>query len=517
MKRATSKIILAVIAAIVVCLGGLFVLFGGTGEPTTIAIVHTNDTHGNVSDNEKNTIGFGKLATYVEQLKAENENVLLVDAGDMFQGLPFANLEKGHSVIELANTVGYDAMTVGNHEFDFGADNLFEIASKLNFPMLAANIAKEDGTKVFEAYTVKKMNGVKVGIFGISTEETAFKTHPNNVKGYVFEDMIQRAEETVKVLKKKEKVDVVVMLSHLGLYEGEYTSDLVAQAVAGIDVIVDGHSHTELPEGLMVNDTLIVSTGTALNNVGYVELVVEKGEVTSRVAKLIGYDAFADVVPNAEIEAKIAELTAKQDAALSEVVGKAAVTLEGTRGVVRTSETNLGQLISDSIIDLTGADIALTNGGGIRASIEAGDITLKDIVTVLPFGNTIMVKEIKGEDILAALEHSVSEYPNEKGGFLHIAGMTFTFDASQEVGHRVVEVKVGGQDLDLNATYKVATSDFIAAGGDDYTMFAEYPILAEYNTAMDTLADYIKALGTVTGEFEERIKEVSEVELSAAA
>ncbi len=479
-------------------------------KDTTLKILHTNDIHGNVKDDGKSTIGFAKFATYVEDVKSEDDNVLVLDAGDMFQGLPFANLEKGQSIIDIANIIGYDAMTVGNHEFDFGADNLFNnIISKLNFPVLAANVYKGED-QALEPYIVKEVDDLKVGIFGMATEETAFKSHPNNTVGYEFTDMIQAAEETVNILKEKEQVDVIIMVAHLGLYEGAYTSDLVAKAVDGIDVIVDGHSHTELPEGLMVNDTLIVSTGTALKNVGEVELTITDGEVVAKEAELLNYSDFAEVTPNAEVLAAIEKVEAAQKPMLERVVGKTAVDLIGERTLVRTGETNLGQLATDAMIDLTGAQIAITNGGGIRASIKAGDITMNDMITVFPYGNTIMVKEIKGSDVKAALEHGVSEYPNEKGAFPQTAGITFTLDAYREVGNRISDIKVNGEPIDLNGTYTVVTNDFMAAGGDGYDMFAAYPIKAEYNTLMDTLLDYVEGLGTVEGKFETRMSVVTE-------
>ncbi|WP_172674863.1 bifunctional metallophosphatase/5'-nucleotidase [Cellulosilyticum ruminicola] len=484
-------------------------------DATTITLIHTNDTHGNVKDDGKSIIGFAKLATYAKEVKA-NENAIIVDAGDMFQGMPFANLENGHSVIKIANAVGYDAMTVGNHEFDFGAKNFFEIVKVLNFPVLASNLVTDDGKAVLESYIVKEVDDVKVGIFGMATEETAFKTHPDNIKGYKFTDMIAAAQKNVKILREKKGVDVVIMVGHLGLDEGDYTSDLVAKAVEGIDVIVDGHSHSKLEEGRLVNNTLIVSTGDKLNNVGRVEITVEDGKVENKTAKLIGYNDFAEVTPNVEVAAEIEKVETSQNTLLDRVVGQTKVKLVGERSIVRTCETNLGQLTTDAILDLTGADVAFTNGGGIRASIEAGDITHKDMITVFPFGNTIMVKEIKGNDLKAALEHGVSEYPHEKGAFPHTAGMTFTLNAYKEAGNRISDLKVNGVAVDPNKMYTFATNDFIAAGGDGYIMLAQYPIKAEYNTLMDTLLDYVEKSGVVEGKFEPRMTVVTEAPVSEA-
>lgn len=494
MKKSSLKLLTTMLAVGCMTVVPLF-----AQDSTKITIVHTNDIHGNVVDDGKSIIGFAKFATYANEVKA-NENALILDAGDMFQGVPFANLENGHSIIGLANAAGYDAMTVGNHEFDFGTANLLSIIEKLNYPVIASNFVKDNGEAVVDAYIIKEFDGVKVGVFGMATEETAFKTHPNNIKGYGFTDMIAAAQKQVDILRHKENVDVVIMLAHLGLDEGDYTSDLVAKAVEGIDVIVDGHSHTELEEGRLVNDTLIVSTGDAFNNVGRVELVVEDGEVAVKTASLLDYEDFAEVTPDAAILEEIETVKAAQDTLLDRVVGQTTVKLVGDRSIVRTGESNLGQLATEAMLDLTGADVALTNGGGIRASIEAGNITMRDMVTVFPYGNTIMVKEILGSDLKAALEHGTSDYPNEKGAFPHTAGLTYTLNTYKEAGNRVSDLKVNGEAIDLNKMYTVATNDFVAAGGDDYTMFANYPIKAEYNTLMDTLLAYVEKLGVVEGE-----------------
>lgn len=498
MKKRISRLLTSVMV-----ITSIFTYPGFAQEKETLTIIHTNDTHANVSDDGKAVIGFAKLASYVENLR-KSEDVLLVDAGDMFQGLPFANLEKGNSVIPVVNLVGYDAMVPGNHEFDFGADNLMEIYKKINFPMVSANVYK-GGTQVFPSYVVKNVGDLKVGIFGITTPETLFKTHPNNIKGYEFADMIANASKSVKDLKEKENVDVVIMLAHLGLYEGDYTSDKVAEAVDGIDLIIDGHSHTALPEGLMVGDTLIASANTALKNVGKVEITLDNNKVTDKKASLLAYSDFAAVEPKAEILAAIANVSTAQDVVLSKVVGKTSAKLNGERTAARTGETNLGQLATNAMIDLTGADVAITNGGGIRASIEAGDITMKDLVTVFPFGNTVMVKEIKGSDLAAALAHGAGDYPVEKGAFPHVAGVTFTLNAGAEPANRITDVKVNGQLLDMNKTYSVVTNDFMAAGGDGYEMFKPYPVAKEYNTLMDTLLAYIAQEGEVNGEFETRM------------
>ena len=492
------------IMAILVC--AIFPVFGA--EQTTLTILHTNDTHARVKDDGK-AIGFAKMATYVEELKKEG-NVLVLDAGDMFQGLPIANLEKGQSIVSVVNQVGYDAMVPGNHEFDFGSDNLLELRDKINFPMLSANSVTASGEEVFKPYIVKEFDGVKVGVFGLTTPETYYKTHPNNVKGYEFNEIVASAQKAVKALKETEKVDVVVMVSHLGLDEGDLTSDVVAEQVEGIDLIVDGHSHSNLPEGREVNGTLIVSTGEYFTNIGRVDLTITNGKVADTKVKLVSYTDLAEVTANEAITSEIIKLEEEQAKVLETVVGKTSVVLDGERANVRTGETNLGQLATNAMIAETGAQMAITNGGGIRASIPVGDITMKHIQEVFPFGNTVMVKEIKGSDILAALEHGVSGYPEQMGAFPHTAGITFTLYAGEEAGNRIGNVKIAGESLQLDKLYTVVTNDFMAAGGDGYTMFGEYPVKAEYNTLMDILLGYIKDLGEITQEVEARMTVTNE-------
>lgn len=498
MKKFLSKMMVAIMLLMTVFSTSAF-----AAEEKTITIIHTNDVHAAVVDDGKATIGFAKLATYVEDLRKKDE-ILVLDAGDMFQGLPIANIEKGKSIIPIANQVGYDVMTVGNHEFDFTAQNLLEIEKELKFPMVAANVVK-GGSQVFKPYVVKEVKGIKVGIFGIATPETAFKTHPDNVKGYEFTDIVKASKDTVDKLRNVEKVDVVIALTHLGLNEGDYTSDIIAKNVQGIDLIIDGHSHTTLENGQKEGNTLIVSTGSSMKAVGKVEIKLVDKKVTDVNASLLKYADFANVKPAQGILDAIKKVEDGQKAVLDKVVGKTAVELIGKREVVRTGESNLGQLATAAMLDLTKAEVAITNGGGIRASIKAGDITMRDMVTVFPFGNTIMVKEIKGSDLVKALEHGTDSYPNEKGAFPHVAGVTFTLRVNAPVGKRVTDVKVNGEPIVMDKLYKVATNDFMAAGGDGYDMLKAYPIKAEYNTLMDTLLSYVQKKGTVDGKMEKRI------------
>lgn len=468
----------------------------------TITIVHTNDTHSRVTEGDG--IGFSKLSAIIQGIKQENPNTLVLDAGDTFHGQTIATLNQGESIAEILNAIGYDAMSPGNHDFNYGYERLAELDGITNFPILAANVKKADGTDLFTPYIIQEIAGLKVGIFGLATPETTYKTHPDNVKGLTFTDPAAAAAEMAALLK--DQTDILICLAHLGMDAASVdTSIKVANEVEGIDLIIDGHSHTVLEQGQVVGDTLIVSTGEYDKNLGKVEMTVVEGKITEMKAALISKEEAVDVVPDEAIVKTIESIEAEQAIIFDEVVGKTEVDLEGAREKVRQGETNLGNLITDAMVSLTGSDCALTNGGGIRASIAAGDITKGNIIEVLPFGNYIVTKVVTGADIKAALEHGTSAYPELLGGFPHVSGITYVIDTSKPAGDHVVDIKVKGKPLDLNGLYTLATNDFMAAGGDNYTMFADDDILNEYGGLDEALIIYVKAMGTIAPKAEGRI------------
>mgnify|MGYP001171011482 FL=1 len=478
--------------------------FAEEANTVNLTIVHTNDVHGRVEGDEE-LIGFPRFATYIKQLKAENPNVLVLDAGDITHGTTLINISRGEAMINLMNAVGYDAMAPGNHDFNNGYERLVELSKIANFPILAANVIPKEGEMELGEYVIKEIGGLRIGIFGLATQETVYKSHPKNTEGVDIVDPIAKAKEIVERLQA-EDVDMIIALSHLGLDDGSNpkSSDL-AEQVEGIDLIVDGHSHSLLPEGLIVGDTLIVQTGEYLKNIGVVNITFTDGEITAIEPKLVSREEVEEVAEDEEIMDMIAQLNESNNVILSEVIGKTNVRLVGEREIVRTSESNLGNLMTDALLNISGADVALTNGGGIRASIEVGDITKGDVLTVFPFGNTGVKIELTGADILAALEHGVKDYPAPAGGFPHVAGMKYKIDPSQEPGNRVYDVYVQGQPLDLEKTYTLVTNDFMAAGGDGYTMFAGKKVLGEYPAFDEILADYISQLGEINIGVEGRI------------
>jgi len=479
-------------------------------EEVMVSIVHTNDTHARVEAGKYDGMGLDKVATIVNNVKAANPNTLVLDAGDALHGQTIATLVEGESIIKIFNEIGYDAMTAGNHDFNYGKERLLELADMADFPILAANVYSENYENFLPEYLIKDVGGVKVGIFGLATPETKYKSHPKNTEGLEFFDSVIIAK--LMVAKLENKADVIIALSHLGMDPSSTErSDIVAEKVDGIDLIVDGHSHTVLEEGKMVGNTMIVQAGEYDKYVGQVDMLFKDGKVSSITAKLISKEEGEALEADSDVVAIVEEIKEANDLITEEVVGNTEIKLEGAREFVRTGETNLGNLITDSMLDFTGADIALTNGGGIRDSIQIGDITVGDVITVLPFGNYVVTMDVTGAELKEALEHGYSAYPESLGAFPHISGMEVVIDPSQEVGSRVVEVMVKGEELDMEATYSLATNDFLAAGGDDYTMFGDNELTALYPGLDEILIEYIKEYGTEGSSVEGRIQTVDEV------
>lgn len=471
-----------------------------------LTILHTNDPHGRLqADSGGQWWGYARIATVVEEVRSEAEHVLLLDAGDVLHGTNIVNLFQGKSVIDVMNAMGYDAWALGNHDFNYGQTVLLTRTTEAQFPALAANVvetATGELAPFATAYVVKQVGGLKVAIFGLSTPDTVWATHPNNVVGLEFLDPIAVATELVPELR--EQADVVIALTHLG-----YEQDLeLAEQVDGIDLIIGGHSHTRIDTPELVNGTIIAQAYEYGKVVGRVDLLFHGKQ-------LVGYQGWlipvtASVAEDAAIKAIVDDYAAQLAAELSQEIGETLVHLDGERPNVRTRETNLGNLITDAMREAMNADVAFTNGGGIRASIVTGTITLGDVYTVLPFDNFLVSIDLTGAQLLAALEHGFRSYPAQLGGFPHLSGMRVAFDPAQPAGSRVVMAEVNGVALDPAATYTVATNDFMAAGGDDYTMFTTGTNYTDSGLYLrDVVADYIRTNSPVNPTIEGRITTVT--------
>ena len=453
-------------------------------------ILHTNDVHGAVE-------GYAYIAQLKADYEAKGAEVILVDAGDYSQGTTYVSTTKGADAVTMMNAAGYDVVTLGNHEFDYGYAQLKENMSKAKFKVICADVFNEDGTPIFDAnYTYTTKSGVKVGFFGMETPETQTKANPALIKGLTFatgDAFTKTAADQVAALKD---ADVVICLAHLGIdaESAPYRSTDLYAAVKGIDFIIDGHSHTVMTKG--EKGEPIQSTGTAFANIG----VIVIDDASKKIESNSLYEIKEDTAKDATVAAAAKTIVDRVDKEYGVVFAKSEVTLNGAKAPNgnRDSETNNGDLITDAMIwkvmqnkeGLTvDADhvVAITNGGGIRAAIKPGDVTKKDINTVLPFGNTVAVIYVTGAELLEALEASTYSLP--VGGFPQVAGINFTlstavaYDANAETYpastyygpksiNRVVINSINGKEFKADDTYAVVTNNFVAGGGDTYYAFA---------------------------------------------
>lgn len=453
-------------------------------------ILHTNDVHGAIA-------GYAYITALKADYEAKGAEVILVDAGDYSQGTSYVSSTKGADAVTMMNAAGYDVVTLGNHEFDYGYVQLKKNMSKANFKVVCADVFNEDGTPIFDAnYTYTTKSGVKVGFFGMETPETQTKANPALIKGLTFatgDAFTKAAADQVAALKD---ADVVICLAHLGVdaESAPYRSTDLYAAVKGIDFIVDGHSHTVMTKG--EKGEPIQSTGTAFANIG----VIVIDDASKKIESNSLYEIKEDTAKDATVATAAKTIVDRVDKEYGVVFAKSEVTLNGAKAPNgnRDSETNNGNLITDAMLwkvmqnkeGLTvDADhvVAITNGGGIRAAIKPGDVTKKDINTVLPFGNTVAVIYVTGAELLEALEASTYSLP--VGGFPQVAGINFTlstavaYDANAETYpastyygpksiNRVVINSINGKEFKADDTYAVVTNNFVAGGGDTYYAFA---------------------------------------------
>lgn len=465
----------------------------GTGAKqnvTEVTIYHTNDTHGYLEGDGESVIGLPLVAG----LKNTDENAILVDAGDATQGLPLASLTKGNDVIELMNLADYDLMVPGNHEFDFGTEAFLENVDLAEFPVISANIYR-DGSLLLAGtqegnegcHTVIERDGVRIGFFGLTTVHTASATNPEGLDGVEFTNEIEAAKAEITHLEEA-GADVVIAVTHMGDETGgaPCTSEDLAEAMTGeyagrLDAIIDGHSHTV--ENDKVNDVLIVQTGTGLSAVGKLTVSVQPGQDPSLQEELLGVDAFQNIMPDPEVEQKLTEIGAEQEEMLNEEIGALSTTLwAGTIGQVpptRFVETNYGNLAADALADSakalvretgTAEDqempvIAVENGGGIRAAVTNGNITLGELVSTFPFSNTVYMKKISPQVLYQMMEQSASD----------LDGRETPLDRNDS------ETKI-----------ILAGNNYILSGGSDYDMLAGLPKYAEAGGELETIRSYIE-------------------------
>lgn len=509
------------------------------GAEGDIVVLYTNDVHCAVAqDDENQVLGYAKVAALKEELEEAGSEVILVDAGDAIQGEAIGTLSSGEYLVQIMDEVGYDIAVPGNHEFDYGMEQFLKLAEEADYDYISANFTDlTTGEPVFDAYEIEEEGGVKIAFVGVCTPKTITSSTPvyfqNDAGEYIYGfrqdetgaalyDCVQSAVDAARA----EGADYVIAVTHLGI-EAECSPWMSTELIGntnGIDVVLDGHSHSTIEGDLVKNkdgaNVLMTSTGTKLSAIGKLT-IAEDGALSSELV----YDYEGS---DPEVEAFIAGIQAEFEETLNQVVAKTDVALvinepstldkEEKIRLVRNAETNLGDLCADAYRYVSGADVALVNGGGIRTDILAGDITYDDIISVHPFGNELCMVEATGQQILDALEMGARVTPEENGGFLQVSGLTYEIHTDMEStvkldengmfqgmlgDYRVQNVMIGDEPLDPDKTYTVASHNYMLKNaGDGINMFTECELLLE-DVMLDNqvLITYItEGLGGVVGE-----------------
>ncbi|WP_414472041.1 bifunctional metallophosphatase/5'-nucleotidase [Microvirga sp. M2] len=484
---------------------GLSLLLSGTAlaqEAVTLRFVQTNDI--DRMSAEKGRGGFAKLATVIKEEKAKG-NAFFIHAGDTLSPSLLSGFDKGAHIIDILNHMGVDAMVPGNHEFDLGPDAFRARMAEAKFDVLATNIIDGNGlpanTKPDKMVDVQ---GVKVGFFGLTTEETPIASSPGDIK---FASTIDTARAKAKELREK-GADIVVAVAHTPL-----EVDMIVARSAGVDVIISGHDEHLLA---FYDGKVVLSESESQGNyINVIELAVTKATKDGKTSvtwtpKFRIVDS-ADVKPDPEVEAVVKGYEDKLSKELDVEVGVTETPLDSRRATVRGGEAAMGNLIADALRASVGADVAITNGGGIRADKQyaAGQkLTRRDILAEMPFGNTTVLIEVKGEQIKAALENGVSQVRELGGRFPQVSGIVAEVDLKEPVGSRVKSVKINGEPLDPARTYKLATNDFMARGGDGYRTFIDAKSLIDVSASQlmaSQVIDYVAKAGKVAPKVEGRV------------
>lgn len=480
----------------------------------TLNIVHINDLHSriepinrfdstcNAEDNAEGKCfgGYARVATMIAQLREElaGENLLVLDAGDQYQGSLMYTTYKGDVEAEMMEMIGFDAMAVGNHEFDDGDEGLAKLADAVSFPIISGNIDVSQSNILagkVDNHVVIEVGGERIGIISALATDTVETSSPSDA--VIFTDEIESLQADVDALTEA-GVTKIIALTHVGL-----PRDMeIAAGVDGLDAVVGGHSHTllsnteegALPYPVMVGDVPVVQAYAYSKYVGHLTLTFDDaGNVTASSGDTILLDA--SVAEDEAIVARVAELAGPIEEMKTRVVADAAAVIDGDRAVCRAMECPMGNLVADAMLARVadqGIDFAIQNGGGLRASIDEGEVTMGEVLTVLPFQNTLSTFQVTGAQVLEALENGVSEVADGAGRFPQVAGMTYTADITQEPGSRISNVMIGGEALDPEATYGAVSNNYVRNGGDGYSVFEDAANAYDYGPDLaDVTAEYL--------------------------
>ncbi|WP_428541551.1 bifunctional metallophosphatase/5'-nucleotidase [Profundibacter sp.] len=476
-------------------------------EPIKITILGVGDIY--QFDGEGDQGGFARLNAVAKAERAANPNTIYVFDGDMLSPSILSGFDHGQNTIDLTNLVPFDIAVPGNHEFDFGVDNFLEKMAASKYPWAAINITNGDGTPVDGLGGVmwKEIEGLKIALIPVAQDTTPEVTSSGDLK---FASTVDSGVAAAKAARG-EGADLVI-----GVVQTDMSNDRKLIASGAFDVIMSGddHSYGTSYDGR----TAYVETSIDGRFLSPVDLTVTIGESHGkrkvRWTPNFRFINTANVTPDPESQAVVEKFEKQLDESLNIEIGATEGPLDSRRNVVRGEESAMGDLIADAIRDATGADIAIANGGGIRGdrTYDAGTVlTRRDILTELPFGNVTVLTELPGSQVLAALENGVSQVEKGAGRFPQVSGMTYVYDPSAPAGSRIASVKVGGKDLDINKVYKLATNDYILAGGDGYNALGGGRLLidkANGNLMANDVINYVIKNGGVTASVEGRIKTV---------
>lgn len=493
------------------------------GAETTLHLLHINDLHSRIQpinrfdstcSAEDDAAGecFGgvaRVATAINTLRGEleaaGENVLVLDAGDQFQGSLFYTTFKGEVEAEFMEAIGFDVMAVGNHEFDDGPENLARFADMVSFPIISGNLDLSQSNilddEMIPDHVILDVNGVQVGIISALATDTAETSSPG--PSIIFQNEIDALQADVDALTEA-GVNIIIALTHVGLPQDMR----IAEAVTGIDVIVGGHSHTYLsssdPDRAGAYPTMITNPDGAFvpivqayaysKYLGHLEVSFDDdGNVIYAGGDTIVLDA--SVTPDPEIAARVAELGGPIEEAMAVVIGESTDVIEGSREVCRAMECAMGNLVADAMLDRVreqGIDVAIQNGGGLRATIDSGEVTMGEVFTVLPFQNTLATFQLTGAGIVEALENGVSQVADGAGRFPQVSGMSYTFDVAAEPGSRISNVMIAGAPIDMEAVYGVVSNNYMRGGGDGYFSFTVAENAYDFGPGLEqVVADFV--------------------------
>jgi 2',3'-cyclic-nucleotide 2'-phosphodiesterase/3'-nucleotidase len=488
-------------------------------QPAIVAIdiLTTNDVHGALVESGRNP-GMAKFGTFFHQQRDKNPHgTIFLSAGDMFQGSPDSNLLYGKTMVAVLNALQMDAITLGNHEFDWGLDKLAARVAESTFPYVSANVRDRDGKgrlDFVKPFVMIERLGVKIAVIGIVTPETAYTTGPKIVAPFEFRDPVTVVKEMLPIVRQQ-GAEVIVVLSHLASEQDEsglVTGDaaVLAGAVAGIDAVVSGHSH-KIVAG-KVNDVPVVQANFNARALGKISLVYSRRDRKVLVSSVKSMETpIKGVRPDAAVAAIIARSQAEIGPVKNVALGRTGNDLSHDRYELSV----LGQWSSDALRQAAGVEIAFQNGGGLRTSILAGPITMGNLYEVMPFDNTLVTMDLTGEQVLQVLNQGI----NAKAGTVQFSGLDITIDSSLPYGSQLVEVRLSdGRLLDPAASYRIVTNDFMAAGGDEFVMFKQGRNSKDtFIPLRNALAEEVKKAGTINFKKDQRLKDRRGVQVKPAA